>query len=54
MMSDKRLVILREAQDMRSFTELEPYFEKPVSSTILVICHKYKKVDGRTLSLIHI
>ncbi len=48
MMSDKRLVILREAQDMRSFTELEPYFEKPVSSTILVICHKYKKVDGRT------
>lgn len=48
MMSERRMVILREAQDMKSFSELESYFEKPVSSTTLVICHKYKKVDGRT------
>jgi DNA polymerase-3 subunit delta len=48
MMSEKRMVILREAQDMKSFSELESYFEKPIASTVLVICHKYKKVDGRT------
>lgn len=48
MMSDKRMVILKEAQEMKSFSDLESYFEKPVSSTILVLCHKYKKVDGRT------
>lgn len=48
MMSERRMVILREAQDMKSFPDLETYFEKPVASTVLVICHKYKKVDGRT------
>ncbi|MEP7323433.1 MAG: DNA polymerase III subunit delta [Saprospiraceae bacterium] len=48
MMSDWRLVIVREAQDMKTFSELESYFEKPVPSTMLVLCYKYKKVDQRT------
>ncbi len=48
MMSNQRLVIVREAQDMRSFMELESYFENPVPSTILVLCYKYKKLDQRT------
>lgn len=48
MMSDKRLIILKEAQDMKSLQELVSYIEKPSSQSILVICHKYKKVDKRT------
>lgn len=48
MMSTHRLVVLREAQEMRSFLELEAYFENPVASTILVLCYKYKKLDQRT------
>ncbi|MBK8511888.1 MAG: DNA polymerase III subunit delta [Saprospiraceae bacterium] len=48
MMSTHRLVVLREAQEMRSFLELEAYFENPVGSTILVLCYKYKKLDQRT------
>ncbi len=48
MMSDRRVVVLREAQDMRSFIDLESYFEHPVPSTVLVLCYKYKKLDQRT------
>ncbi len=48
MMSKYRMVIVREAQDMKSLSELENYVEKPVQSTILVLCHKYRKVDQRT------
>ncbi|MBL0112111.1 MAG: hypothetical protein IPP42_15260 [Saprospiraceae bacterium] len=48
MMSTHRLVVLREAQEMRSFLELEAYFENPVGSTILVLCYKYKKLDQGT------
>lgn len=48
MMSDLRLVVVREAQEMKSLMELEAYFEKPVPSTMLVLCYKYKKLDQRT------
>lgn len=48
MMSEKRVVILKEAQSMRDLVKLEPYINQPSPSTILVICHKHKKLDGRT------
>ncbi|MEZ4911703.1 MAG: DNA polymerase III subunit delta [Saprospiraceae bacterium] len=48
MMSQKRLVILKEAQEMKTLTELQSYAENPVQHTVLVICYKYKKVDLRT------
>ncbi len=48
MMSDRQIVILREAQSMKGLTELKSYVENPLESTILVICHKHKKLDGRT------
>ncbi|MEI6577475.1 MAG: DNA polymerase III subunit delta [Bacteroidota bacterium] len=48
MFSDYQLIIVREAQKMRQIEQLEAYAEKPVKSTILVLCHKYKKLDGRT------
>ena len=48
MMSSHQVVILKEAQEMKTLKELLPYIEKPVHSTILVICFKHKKFDGRT------
>jgi DNA polymerase-3 subunit delta len=46
MMAERQLVILREAQDMRSIKELVKYAEKPSPTTVLVICHKHKKLNG--------
>ncbi len=48
MMSSHQVVILKEAQDMKSLQELQPYIEKAVPTTIFVICHKYRKLDART------
>lgn len=48
MMAPYQLVILKEAQEMKTLQDLLPYIEKPVSTTILVICHKYKSFDKRT------
>lgn len=43
MMSEKQVVILKEAQNYDYLDKLEGYFEKPMPSTIFVICYKYKK-----------
>jgi len=48
MMASHQVVIVKEAQDMKSIDELSFYLEKPLHSTILVIEYKYKKLDGRT------
>jgi len=48
MMAERQLVVLREAQDMRSLNELASYAEKPSPTTVLVICHKHKKLSGTT------
>lgn len=45
--SEYRVVIVKEAQDIRSIDKLESYLDKPSTSTILVICYKYKKIDKR-------
>ncbi len=66
MMADKQLVIIREAQDVKDLDKpieikqgkknieiniFEEYIKNPQTSTILVICYKYKKLDARkTLS----
>jgi len=44
----RRLVILKEAAQMKTFPELESYFLNPASTTILVIAYKHKKLDART------
>lgn len=49
--SEKRLVVLKEAQDFKKLEALCPYFENPNSSTIFVICYKYKKYDSRKKAL---
>lgn len=48
MMSERQVVILREAQEMKSLTELTAYMDNPMPTTVFVVCHKHKKVDSRT------
>ncbi|HTN07336.1 DNA polymerase III subunit delta [Agriterribacter sp.] len=48
MFSERQVVILKEAQQMRDIDKLEGYIEKPLSSTVLVVAHKEKKLDGRS------
>jgi DNA polymerase-3 subunit delta len=47
MMSSHRVVIVKEAQSMPTLDKLETYLKNPSPQTILVIAHKYKKVDKR-------
>lgn len=48
MMAPYQLLILKEAQEMRTLKDLKAYVEKAVPSTILVICHKHKRLDMRS------
>jgi DNA polymerase-3 subunit delta len=62
MMANYQVVIVKEAQDVRNLIPdakdkddkkdkakhpLEAYLEKPLKSTILVLCYKYKTIDRR-------
>jgi DNA polymerase-3 subunit delta len=47
MMSNHRVVIVKEAQHVRNIEKLASYAENSLDSTILVINYKYKKLDGR-------
>lgn len=47
MMAERRLVVLREAQDFKQIDELEDYCSNPTPSTVFVIVYKYKKFDSR-------
>jgi len=48
MFSERQVVLLKEAQQMRDIEKLEPYIENPLHSTIFVVSYKEKRVDGRT------
>lgn len=48
MMASHQVVIIREAQTLRKIDDLAVYLEKPLVSTILVFCYKYKSLDKRT------
>jgi DNA polymerase-3 subunit delta len=49
MMAERQVVIVRELQNWRidEVEKLEPYLVKPTPTTVLVLCYKHKKVDGR-------
>ena len=47
MMAQKQVVIVKEAQNIKNTEALERYFANPMATTILVMCHKNGKVDGR-------
>lgn len=48
MMAPRQVVIIKEAQEMRSLDGLLGYLEKPMPSTLLVICHKHKRISFST------
>ncbi len=53
MMSDRQVVIVREAQDIPDLQKEQgmklmlDYLQRPVPSTVLVLCHKHKTLDKR-------
>jgi len=47
MTAERRVVVLKEAQDFKQLDDLEAYFEQPNDTTVFVICYKYKFIDGR-------
>lgn len=47
MFAERQVVLLKEAQQMKDIEKLENYIEKPLSSTLLVVSYKEKKLDAR-------
>lgn len=47
MMAEHRVVILKEAQNLKNFDAIEKYFENPVKSTIFVMSYKNGSIDRR-------
>lgn len=50
MMSPYQVIIVKEAQHIKNFDDLQFYLENPLNSTLLVFCYKYGKLDGRKKS----
>lgn len=48
MFAEFQVVLLKEAQQMKDLDKLTTYINQPLSSTLLVVAHKEKKVDGKT------
>lgn len=55
MMATHQVIIVKEAQMMSDIKKLETYASKPLQSTLLVLCHKHKKLTaaGNLLSKIN-
>lgn len=47
MMAERQVIIVKEAQSLANIEDLHSYAEKPLGSTVLVLCYKYKKLDSR-------
>ena len=47
MMAEYQVVIVKEAQNIKNWDKLDSYLEKPLASTILVICYKHGTIDSR-------
>lgn len=47
MMAERQVVIVKEAQALKNWEQLGHYFEKPLQSTVLVICYKNGTVDSK-------
>jgi DNA polymerase-3 subunit delta len=48
MMSERQVVLLREAQEMKGIADLAAYLEAPMETTVFVISYKHKKLDMKT------
>lgn len=47
MMAQRRVIIVKEAQNLQDIDKLQSYIEKPSKTTTLVFCYKYGKLDAR-------
>ena len=47
MMAEHQVIVVKEAQAVRNMDELIYYVQKPLRSTILVLCHKHGTIDRR-------
>ena len=47
MMAQRQVIIVKEAQSLAKIEQMAPYAEKPMASTVLVLCYKYKTLDAR-------
>ncbi|NTW23284.1 MAG: DNA polymerase III subunit delta [Lentimicrobium sp.] len=47
MIASHQVIIVKEAQEVKTLDDLSAYADKPLNSTILVLCYKYKKYDKR-------
>ena len=47
MMAERQVVIVKEAQNIRNTEAFEAYMQKPMPSTLLVLCHKNGTIDRR-------
>jgi len=47
-MSEKILVIVREAQNVQKIDQLLQYAQSPLQTTVLVLCYKGKNIDKRS------
>jgi DNA polymerase III subunit delta len=48
MFAERQVVLLKEAQHMREIDKLSSYVDNPQPSTVFVVSHKEKTVDGRS------
>lgn len=48
MMAPQKVIVVKEAQGMKSIEKLEKYAENPQAKTILVICYKNGTINRRT------
>lgn len=48
MMAERQVVVVREAQSLEHREMLSYYVQKPLASTVLIICHKNGTLDRRT------
>ena len=47
MMAERQVIIVKEAQNLKQTEALEKYMKQPSPTTVLVMCHKNGKIDGR-------
>lgn len=47
MMAERQVLIVKEAQNIRSWDAIEKYVETPMPTTVLVICYKNGTIDKR-------
>lgn len=46
-MAQRQVIIVKEAQNIKNWDRLERYLEKPAKTTVLVVCYKNGKMDGK-------